>query len=129
MYKWSYLSSQILDDDNDRQLESPTGRAATRDIVQFVPMRMIYSDCTHDIFLLTQFLFILLGKGGQISVVQATLEELPGQFLSYMCWSRGAEISGHLMFRRPKHMLEIILICFENTKIVKNMYIYQEVLT
>ncbi|KAK9218884.1 hypothetical protein WN943_007522 [Citrus x changshan-huyou] len=47
-----------------RRLESSTDRVATRDIVQFVPMREVHS--------------------GQVSVVQALLEELPGQFLTYM---------------------------------------------
>nr|CAN65570.1 hypothetical protein VITISV_025897 [Vitis vinifera] len=54
----------ILDADNGCPLESSTGRVATRDIVQFVPMREV--------------------RGGQTSVVQALLQELPGQFLTYM---------------------------------------------
>ena len=32
---------QILDADNSKRLESSTGRIATRDIVQFVPMREV----------------------------------------------------------------------------------------
>ncbi|GLT36680.1 hypothetical protein SLA2020_110430 [Shorea laevis] len=59
-----FKQMEILDADNGRRLESSTGRIATRDIVQFVPMREVHS--------------------GQISVVQSLLEELPGQFLSYM---------------------------------------------
>ncbi|GMN25202.1 hypothetical protein TIFTF001_000847 [Ficus carica] len=59
-----FTQMEILDADNGRRLESSTGRVATRDIVQFVPMREVHS--------------------GQISVVQALLEELPGQFLSYV---------------------------------------------
>ncbi|WRX24769.1 C2 domain - like 10 [Theobroma cacao] len=59
-----FKQMEILDADNGHRLESSTGRLATRDIVQFVPMREVYS-C-------------------RISVVQALLEELPGQFLSYM---------------------------------------------
>ncbi|WCJ43238.1 Calcium-dependent phospholipid-binding Copine family protein [Euphorbia peplus] len=59
-----FKQMEILDADDGRRLESSTGRVATRDIVQFVPMREVHS--------------------GQISVVQALLEELPGQFLSYM---------------------------------------------
>ncbi|KAK4394304.1 protein BONZAI 3 [Sesamum angolense] len=55
---------QVLDADNGRRLESSTGRIATRDIVQFVPMREVH--------------------GGQISVVQVLLEELPSQFLTYV---------------------------------------------
>ncbi|KAH9688646.1 protein BONZAI 3 [Citrus sinensis] len=59
-----FTQMEILDADNGRRLESSTDRVATRDIVQFVPMREVHS--------------------GQISVVQALLEELPGQFLTYM---------------------------------------------
>ncbi|OMO90930.1 C2 calcium-dependent membrane targeting [Corchorus capsularis] len=59
-----FKQMEVLDADDGRRLESSTGRVATRDIVQFVPMREVHS--------------------GQISVVQALLEELPGQFLTYM---------------------------------------------
>ncbi|CAN6333310.1 unnamed protein product [Urochloa humidicola] len=59
-----FKQMEILDADNGKRLESSTGRIATRDIVQFVPMREV--------------------QGGQISVVQSLLEELPGQFLQYM---------------------------------------------
>ncbi|KAK1318349.1 Protein BONZAI 3 [Acorus calamus] len=59
-----FTEMKILDADNGRRLESSMGRIATRDIVQFVPMRDV--------------------QGGQISIVQSLLEELPGQFLSYM---------------------------------------------
>ncbi|KAI8555828.1 hypothetical protein RHMOL_Rhmol05G0204300 [Rhododendron molle] len=59
-----FTQMEILDADNGQRLESSTGRIATRDIVQFVPMREVH--------------------GGQISIVQALLEELPGQFLTYM---------------------------------------------
>ncbi|KAK9286147.1 hypothetical protein L1049_014529 [Liquidambar formosana] len=59
-----FREMEILDADNGCRLESSTGRVATRDIVQFVPMREV--------------------QGGQISIVQALLEELPGQFLTYM---------------------------------------------
>lgn len=54
----------ILDADFGKRLESSTGRVATRDIVQFVPMREV--------------------RGGNVSVAQSLLEELPGQFLEYM---------------------------------------------
>ncbi|KAJ1692164.1 hypothetical protein LUZ63_008862 [Rhynchospora breviuscula] len=60
-----FKEMEILDADGGKRLESSTGRVATRDIVQFVPMR--------------DFL-----AGGQVSIVQALLEELPGQFLSYV---------------------------------------------
>ncbi|KAI8555821.1 hypothetical protein RHMOL_Rhmol05G0204000 [Rhododendron molle] len=59
-----FTQMEILDADNGQRLESSTGRIATRDIVQFVPMREVH--------------------GGQISIVQALLEELSGQFLTYM---------------------------------------------
>uniref|UniRef100_A0A7N2L491 Uncharacterized protein n=1 Tax=Quercus lobata TaxID=97700 RepID=A0A7N2L491_QUELO len=35
---------QVLDADNGRRLESFTGRVATRDIVQFVPLREVHSE-------------------------------------------------------------------------------------
>ncbi|KAL0005766.1 hypothetical protein SO802_013327 [Lithocarpus litseifolius] len=57
-----FREMEVLDADNGRRLESSTGRVATRDIVLFVPMREV---------------------GRLISVVQALLEELPGQFLTY----------------------------------------------
>ncbi|XP_031103737.1 protein BONZAI 3 [Ipomoea triloba] len=59
-----FTQMEILDADNGQRLESSTGRVAARDIVQFVPMREVL--------------------GGQVAVVQAMLEELPWQFLSYM---------------------------------------------
>lgn len=59
-----FKQMEILDADNGQRLESSTGRIATRDIVQFVPMRDVHH--------------------GEISMVQALLEELPGQFLTYM---------------------------------------------
>jgi hypothetical protein len=59
-----FQQMEILDADNGQPLRGSTGRLATRDIVQFVPMREVDS--------------------GRISVVQSLLEELPGQFLTYM---------------------------------------------
>ncbi|KAI4369638.1 hypothetical protein MLD38_018059 [Melastoma candidum] len=59
-----FTAMKLLDADDGHRLQSSTDRVATRDIVQFVPMQDI-----HD---------------GSISAVQALLEELPGQFLSYM---------------------------------------------
>ena len=38
---WILIDWQILDADNGCRLESSTGRVATRDIVQFVPMREV----------------------------------------------------------------------------------------
>ncbi|KAM5578294.1 protein BONZAI 3-like [Rosa sericea] len=59
-----FKQMEILDADNGHPLRSSTGCLAARDIVQFVPMREMDSQ--------------------KISVVQSLLEELPGQFLSYM---------------------------------------------
>ncbi|XP_030521094.1 protein BONZAI 3-like [Rhodamnia argentea] len=59
-----FTQMEKLDADHGIRLESSTGRIATRDIVQFVPMREVH-------------------RGG-ISAAQALLEELPGQFLTYM---------------------------------------------
>ncbi|KAL4637279.1 hypothetical protein ACB092_03G066600 [Castanea dentata] len=73
-----FTQMEVLDADDGRPLESSTGRVATRDIVQFVPMREVHS--------------------GQISVVQALLEELPGQFLTYM---RGRDIKPCLLHVGP----------------------------
>ncbi|KAK3023662.1 hypothetical protein RJ639_043543 [Escallonia herrerae] len=67
-----FTQMEILDADNGHRLESSTGRIATRDIVQFIPMRDVH--------------------GGQISIVQSLLAELPGQFLSYM---RSRDIRPH----------------------------------
>ncbi|KAL5701487.1 Protein BONZAI 3 [Ranunculus cassubicifolius] len=59
-----FKEMEVLDADNGKRLESSTGRVATRDIVQFVPMREVH--------------------GGQISIIQALLQELPSQFLTYV---------------------------------------------
>ncbi|XP_062180385.1 protein BONZAI 3-like [Phragmites australis] len=59
-----FKQMEILDADNGKRLESSTGRIATRDVVQFVPMREV--------------------QGGHVSVVQSLLEELPCQFLTYV---------------------------------------------
>ncbi|KAK3200459.1 hypothetical protein Dsin_023874 [Dipteronia sinensis] len=67
-----FTQMEILDADNGGRLESSTGRVATRDIVQFVPMQEVHS--------------------GRISGVQALLEELPGQFLSCV---RARDIKPH----------------------------------
>lgn len=37
-------NEQVLDADDGQRLESTTGRLATRDIVQFVPMREVNSE-------------------------------------------------------------------------------------
>ncbi|CAL5379056.1 unnamed protein product [Camellia sinensis] len=72
-----FKQMEILDADNGHRLESSTGRIATRDIVQFVPMRDVHA--RHML-------------GGEISIVQSLLEELPGQFLTYM---RSRDIKPH----------------------------------
>ncbi|KAG0464042.1 hypothetical protein HPP92_020111 [Vanilla planifolia] len=59
-----FKEMEILDADRGEKLVSSSGQIATRDIVQFVPMREI--------------------QGGELSIVQALLAELPGQFMSYM---------------------------------------------
>ncbi|XP_058752938.1 protein BONZAI 3-like isoform X3 [Vicia villosa] len=59
-----FSGMEVLDADSGPRLRSSTGRVAARDIVQFVPMREV--------------------QRGQISVVQALLEELPDQFLGFM---------------------------------------------
>ncbi|KAL3818774.1 hypothetical protein ACJIZ3_004679 [Penstemon smallii] len=58
----NFKEMDILDADNGRRLKSSKGKIATRDTVQFVPMSQVHK--------------------GQISVVQALLEELPSQFLT-----------------------------------------------
>ncbi|CAH1419072.1 unnamed protein product [Lactuca virosa] len=56
---------EILDADKGESLQSSTGRLASRDIVQFVPFRDVI-------------------QGGEVSVAQSLLAELPSQFLTYM---------------------------------------------
>lgn len=58
-----FKEMEILDADKGEPLESSTGRVATRDIVQFVPLRNLPSEET---------------------IAQSLLAELPMQFLSYM---------------------------------------------
>nr|XP_043617774.1 protein BONZAI 3-like [Erigeron canadensis] len=59
-----FQQMEILDGDNGQRLVSSTGRIATRDFVQFVPMRNVQHE--------------------EISMVRALLKELPGQFLTWM---------------------------------------------
>lgn len=82
---------KILDADKGERLESSTGRVASRDIVQFVPLRDVQSkSLSHKPILNFSFGDHLeagsnfLFAGGEISVVQALLAELPSQFLTYM---------------------------------------------
>ncbi|KAG7021369.1 Protein BONZAI 1 [Cucurbita argyrosperma subsp. argyrosperma] len=59
-----FKEMEVLDADKGERLESATGRVASRDIVQFVPFRDV--------------------QGGEISVVQALLAEVPHQFLTHV---------------------------------------------
>ncbi|KAK9748234.1 hypothetical protein RND81_02G044900 [Saponaria officinalis] len=59
-----FKEMEFLDGDKGERLESTTGRVASRDIIQFVPFRDVH--------------------GGEISIAQTLLAELPTQFLSYM---------------------------------------------
>ncbi|KAL8171267.1 hypothetical protein V2J09_023071 [Rumex salicifolius] len=59
-----FTQMEILDGDGGTRLKSSTGQVATRDIVQFVPMRDV--------------------QGDEMSILQCLLEELPEQFLTYM---------------------------------------------
>ncbi|KAF5731002.1 hypothetical protein HS088_TW19G00605 [Tripterygium wilfordii] len=59
-----FKEMEVLDADKGDRLESSSGRVASRDMVQFVPLRDVQS--------------------GEISVVQSLLAELPSQFLTYM---------------------------------------------
>ncbi|KAJ3675843.1 hypothetical protein LUZ60_004885 [Juncus effusus] len=59
-----FKEMEFLDGDKGARLETSTGRVATRDIVQFVPLRDV--------------------QNNEISVVQSLLAELPSQLLSYM---------------------------------------------
>ncbi|KAH0466499.1 hypothetical protein IEQ34_003737 [Dendrobium chrysotoxum] len=59
-----FKEMEILDADKGERLVSTTGQVATRDIVQFVPMRDVQS--------------------GELSVVHSLLAELPGQFMAFM---------------------------------------------
>ncbi|GMH16704.1 hypothetical protein Nepgr_018545 [Nepenthes gracilis] len=65
-----FKEMEVLDADKGDRLESSNMRVASRDIVQFVPLRDV--------------------QDGEISVVQSLLAELPTQFLSYMR-SRGVQ--------------------------------------
>ncbi|KAJ0694126.1 putative copine, protein BONZAI, von Willebrand factor A-like domain superfamily [Helianthus annuus] len=74
--KADFKQMKILDADTGPPLKSSTGRIAARDIVHFVPMRDVPHGSKSSIY-------------GEKLMVQALLEELPGQFLTYM---RGKDI-------------------------------------
>ncbi|KAE9459083.1 hypothetical protein C3L33_09015, partial [Rhododendron williamsianum] len=71
-----FKQMEILDADTGRRLESSTGRVATRDIVQFVPMREVHDE--------RELLSIIYGARWTDYRCSGSLEELPGQFLTYM---------------------------------------------
>ncbi|CAH9106845.1 unnamed protein product [Cuscuta europaea] len=58
-----FKEMEILDADKKDRLENSQGRVASRDIVQFVPLREM--------------------QNGEVSVAQSLLAELPSQFLAY----------------------------------------------
>ena len=60
-----FKEMEILDADKGERLESSTGRVASRDIVQFVPLKDVHGV-------------------REVSVIQDLLAELPSQFLTYM---------------------------------------------
>ncbi|THG17996.1 hypothetical protein TEA_001391 [Camellia sinensis var. sinensis] len=74
-----FKQMEILDADNGHRLESSTGRIATRDIVQFVPMRDVHDDDEVSFISVPKRDLSAIHKvlGGQISIVQSLLEELP----------------------------------------------------
>ncbi|KAK7820412.1 protein bonzai 1 [Quercus suber] len=78
-----FKEMEILDADKGERLENSTGRVASRDIVQFVPFRDVQMTCGFN-FLILKMKLCLAPAGGEISVVQALLSELPTQFLTYM---------------------------------------------
>lgn len=60
-----YKEMEIFDADKGGRIESTTGLVASRDIVHFVPFRDVKT-------------------GGELSLVQLLLADLPSQFLTYM---------------------------------------------
>uniref|UniRef100_A0A7C9DPK1 C2 domain-containing protein n=1 Tax=Opuntia streptacantha TaxID=393608 RepID=A0A7C9DPK1_OPUST len=71
-----FKEMEFLDADKGERLESTSGRVTTRDIVQFVPFRDVH--------------------GGEVSVAQTLLAELPTQFMTYMR-SRGIEPKSRIL--------------------------------
>ncbi|KAM0879028.1 hypothetical protein ACQ4PT_034487 [Festuca glaucescens] len=59
-----FKEMEFLDLNKGGRLESSTGRVASRDVIQFAPMKDVH--------------------GAGISVVQSLLAEIPGQFMTYM---------------------------------------------
>ncbi|KQJ99632.1 protein BONZAI 1 [Brachypodium distachyon] len=59
-----FKEMEFLDPNKGERLESSTGRVASRDVIQFAPMKDVH--------------------GAGISIVQSLLAEIPGQFMTYM---------------------------------------------
>uniref|UniRef100_M8BVY6 Uncharacterized protein n=1 Tax=Aegilops tauschii TaxID=37682 RepID=M8BVY6_AEGTA len=59
-----FKEMEFLDPNKGGRLESSTGRVASRDVIQFAPMKDVH--------------------GTGISIVQSLLAEVPGQFMTYM---------------------------------------------
>lgn len=59
-----FKEMEFLDPNKGGRLESSTGRVASRDVIQFAPMKDVH--------------------GSRISIVQSLLAEIPGQFMTYM---------------------------------------------
>ncbi|KAG2658727.1 hypothetical protein PVAP13_1KG305000 [Panicum virgatum] len=59
-----FKEMEFLDPNKGEKLESSTGRVASRDMIQFAPMKDVH--------------------GSGVSTVQSLLAEIPGQFMTYM---------------------------------------------
>ncbi|KAL6634458.1 hypothetical protein ACP70R_027129 [Stipagrostis hirtigluma subsp. patula] len=59
-----FKEMEFLDPNKGERMESSTGRVASRDMIQFAPMKDVH--------------------GSGISTVQSLLAEIPGQFMTYM---------------------------------------------
>ncbi|PAN06219.1 hypothetical protein PAHAL_1G246800 [Panicum hallii] len=59
-----FKEMEFLDPNKGEKLESSTGRVASRDMIQFAPMKDV--------------------QGSGVSTVQSLLAEIPGQFMTYM---------------------------------------------
>ncbi|KAF0891980.1 hypothetical protein E2562_011356 [Oryza meyeriana var. granulata] len=59
-----FKEMEFLDPNKGERLESSTGRVASRDMIQFAPMKDVH--------------------GSGISTIQSLLAEIPGQFMTYM---------------------------------------------
>lgn len=86
------FSLQFLDPNKGGRLESSTGRVASRDVIQFAPMKDVHGMCfSKTVFDAIQFMALedklfcfLVFPGTGISIVQSLLAEIPAQFMTYM---------------------------------------------